>query len=189
MSGLTFEQIRIPAALILILAVAFIFLPRAGDDATLANATPTPTIVVGQPGGAVTTTASPQPTATATAVPTATPSPTPTPVVADTFDADVLACRSISGSECDDQLGTLPTRAGSFTALVLFSDAAAGDTIHVVLTGPGGTVSGGPYTLGGGGDGYYYSTFTMSGMPRGDYLVTAYRNGEAVADTTFRRGR
>jgi hypothetical protein len=190
MSGLSFEQVRIPAALILIIVAAFIFVPRGEGQPAAAVATATPAIVVGQPGGGVTSTAS------ATAVPTLTPAPTPTatatPVptpqpVADSFSARVLACRDINGSRCRGELGTLPARAGSFTALVLFTDAAAGDAINVVLSGPGGTITGGPYTLGGGGDGYYYSTFTVGGLPAGDYVVTAYRNGQAVGETSFRR--
>ena len=69
-----------------------------------------------------------------------------------------------------------------------FTDASAGDAIAVVLDGPGGTIAGGPYTLGGGGDGYYYSTFNLGGMPGGEYQLIATRNGSEVAETTFRRG-
>ena len=188
MSEPTFEQLRIPAALILIITVVFILLPRLGDDEpTATTATPavlaTPT--AGQPGGAVTAT-TPQPTLT----PAPTPEPTPTATsVADTFQAEVLACRLIVGSSCVGRLGVLPTRAGSFTALVRFSDANAGDAIAVVMAGPGGTIDGGPYTLQGGGDGYYYSTFTIGGLPNGDYTLVATRNGTEVAQTSFQRGR
>jgi hypothetical protein len=194
MSGPTFEQLRIPAALVLIIVAAFIFLPRGnGDDpsdasAVAGDASPT----AGEPGGAVLDT----PTATAareTPVPTLTPVPTPkptaTPVANDTFAAEVLACSSISGSRCNRQLDVLPSRASTFTALVLFTDAVAGDLISVILAGPGGTIGGGPFTLQGGGDGYYYSTFTVAGLPTGDYTVTATRNGTEVAQTSFRRGR
>ena len=64
MSEPTFEQLRIPAALILIITVAFILLPRLGEkDSTATIATPvarsSPT--AGQPGGAVTATALPTP--------------------------------------------------------------------------------------------------------------------------------
>ena len=93
----------------------------------------------------------------------------------------VLACRSISGSSCNGELGTLPARAGSFTALVRFTDAIAGDAIAVTLTGPGGTVAGGPFTLQGGGNGYYYSNFNVGGLPSGDYTLIATRNGSEVA--------
>jgi hypothetical protein len=194
MSGPTFEQLRIPAALVLIIVAAFIFLPRgSGDDpsdasAVAGDASPT----AGEPGGAVLDT----PTATVareTPVPTLTPVPTPkptaTPVAIDTFAAEVLACSSISGSRCDRQLDVLPSRASTFTALVLFTDAVAGDLISVILAGPGGTIAGGPFTLQGGGDGYYYSTFTVAGLPTGEYTVTATRNGTEVAQTSFRRGR
>jgi hypothetical protein len=71
---------------------------------------------------------------------------------------------------------------------VRFTDANAGDAISVNLSGPGGEIAGGPYTLEGGGDGYYYSTFTVGGLPSGDYTLTAMRNGTEVAGTTFRRG-
>ena len=194
MSGPTFEQLRIPAALILIVLVAFIFLPRAGDDdPTAATVTPagpsSPT--AGQPGGAVTATppTTPVPTLTPapTAAPTATPAPTPTPVANNNFRAEVLACRSVSGSSCNGELGTLPARAGAFTALVRFTDATAGDAIAVNLIGPNGTIAGGPFTLQGGGDGYYYSTFNTGGLPSGEYTLIATRNGTEVAQASFRR--
>jgi hypothetical protein len=191
MSEPTFEQLRIPAALILIIIVAFIFLPRSGDDgqtaitATLAApATPT----AGQPGGAVTATTPPTPQPTLTPAPTPAPTPTTTPV-ADNFQAEVLACRAIAGSSCIGRLGVLPARAGTLTALVRFSDARVGDAISVALAGPGGTINGGPYTLQGGGDGYYYSTFTIGGLPNGEYTLVATRNGSEVAQTSFQRGR
>lgn len=196
MSGPTFEQLRIPAALILIIVVAFIFLPRGGDDARTADtAAPggLPSATAGQPGGAVTATppATPIPAATRapTPRPTRTPAPTPTPLADNGFDAEVLACRSISGASCNGELGTLPAAAGAVTALVRFSDANAGDAISVVLDGPGGTISGGPYTLQGGGDGYYYSIFSIAGLPSGAYTLTATRNGAEVAETSFERGR
>jgi hypothetical protein len=198
MSEPNFEQLRIPAALILIILAAFVFLPRIGDTSGSAAATPSATIVVGQPGGVVTSSndsvaaTSPSPVATLTPAPTATPSatpqPTPEPAGPDGFTAEVLACRSISGSECNGQLGTLPGNASSFTALVRFTDANAGDAISVILDGPSGTIAGGPYTLQGGGDGYYYSIFSIGGLPNGEYTLTATRNGTEVATTRFRRG-
>lgn len=191
MSEPTFEQLRIPAALILIITVAFILLPRSGDEETTATiATPaahaSPT--AGQPGGAVTATAPPTPQPTLTPLPTPAPTPTATPV-ADNFQAEVLACRLIAGSSCIGRLGILPARAGTFTALVRFSGARAGDAISVALAGPGGTIDGGPYTLQGGGDGYYYSAFTIGGLPNGEYTLVATRNGTEVAQTSFQRGR
>jgi hypothetical protein len=187
MSEPTFEQLRIPAALILIILAAFVFLPRLAGTPASATATPSATIVVGQPGGEVTSlvaTPSPSPTAT----PQTTPQPLQ-PVGPDRFTAEVLACRSISGSDCNGQLGTLRGDASSFTALVRFTDANAGDAIGVVLNGPSGTIAGGPYTLQGGGDGYYYSIFNVGALPRGAYTLTATRNGTEVATTSFRRGR
>jgi hypothetical protein len=195
MSEPTFEQLRIPAALILIILAAFVFLPRLGGTPASATATPSATIVVGQPGGEVTSpvaAASPSPATTPSPAPTATPTTTPRPTPQpgpDLFTAEVLACRSISGSACNGQLGTLRGDDSSFTALVRFTDANAGDAIGVILDGPSGTIAGGPYTLQGGGDGYYYSVFSVGGLPRGDYTLTATRNGTEVATTSFRRGR
>jgi hypothetical protein len=192
MSELTFEQLRIPAALILIIIVLFIFLPRGGgDDPTAATAPAvSSTATAGQPGGAVTATQPPTPVATATPAPapTATLEPTATPVAGNDFAADVLACRSVSGSSCNGEVGTLPPQAGTVTALVRFTDAVAGDTIAVSMSGPGGTIAGGPFTLQGGGDGYYYSTFTVGGLPNGQYTLIATRNGSEVAQTSFQRG-
>ena len=198
MSNTTVEQLRIPVALILIILAAFVFLPRLGGAPEAATATPGATIVAGQPGGEVTSSddtvaaASPSPVATPTTAPTAAPEPTPEPTAQpagpDGFTAEVLACRSISGPDCNGRLGRLPGDASSFTALVRFTDANAGDAISVVLDGPSGTIAGGPYTLQGGGDGYYYSVFTVGGLPGGDYIVTATRNGSEVATTSFRRG-
>lgn len=195
MSEPTFEQLRLPAALILIIIVAFIFLPRPGDDEPTA-ATVAPDGVsspsAGEPGGVVLVTPSPTPQVTPTPAPTrrpATPEPTPTPAADGRFAAEVLACRSIQGSSCNGRLGVLPGGAATFTALVRFSAASAGDAINVILVGPGGTIAGSPFTLQGGGDGYYYSIFTVAGLPTGEYTVTAMRNGAEVAQTSFRRGR
>ena len=192
MSEPTFEQLRIPAALILIITVAFIFLPRSGDEepttttgAPAARSSPT----AGQPGGAVTATVPPTPLATLTPQPTSTPKPTATPVADNDFAAEVLACRVIAGPNCIGQFGVLPARAGTFTALVRFSAANAGDAMSVELAGPGGTIGGSPYTLQGGGDGYYYSIFSIAGLPMGEYTLVATRNGTEVAQTSFQRGR
>lgn len=197
MSRSTLELIRWPLAIGLLLVAAFVLFPRGGDDPS-ADASPTPSVILGEVGGGLLT---PSPAATPSAVatpiptlsPVATPQPTPgataTPVPqADGFTAEVLACRSISGSECDGQLGTLPAEAGAFTALVRFTDANAGDQMNAVLDGPSGTTAGFPYSLQGGGDGYYYSQFQAGDLPAGDYTLTATRNGEPVAVTTFTRG-
>jgi hypothetical protein len=192
MPSLTFEQVRLPLALLLLIVVAFVLLPRGGPDATAEPAAEQPpALSAGQPGGAVLATETPvpgTPAPTPTIAPSPTPEPTPETVAADDgFSAEVLACRSIAGSECTGELGTLPADAASFTALVRFTDANAGDSIQVVMTGPAGTVAGGPYTMGGGGDGYYYATFNVVGLPAGEYALTATRNGQEVAATTFRR--
>lgn len=200
MSGLTFEQLRIPIALVLLVIAGIVFLPRGADGEPAAEvASPEPSIVVGQPGGEVvasatqvpaetqvSSTPAPTPSATPTTEPTA--APTPAPVAEDGFSAQVLACESISGSSCNGQLGTLPPGAGSLTALVLFTDANGGDVMNAILTGPSGTIPGGAYTLQGGGDGYYYSTFSAGNLAPGEYTLTATRNGNEVAATTFTRG-
>lgn len=192
MSRTTFEWLRWPVAIGLLLIAAFVLIPR--DDPAAADATPTPSVILGEVGGAVIT-PSPQPSARAevTPVPTVTPAtPDPTPETSPTpvpqqdgFTAEVLACRSISGSQCGDQLGTLPADAGTFTALVRFTDANAGDQMSAVLDGPSGTIAGFPYSLQGGGDGYYYSQFQAGALPAGQYTLTATRNGEPVAVTSF----
>lgn len=202
MSRTTFELIRWPIAIGLILIAAFILFPRGGDDAS-ADATPTPSVVLGEAGGQILTpapspSAPPEPTpiptlspaATPEPTPEATPEPTPAPTAtpapqADGFTAEVLACLSISGSQCNGQLGTLPADAGAFTALVRFTDANGGDEMNAILDGPSGTIGGFPYNLQGGGDGYYYTQFQAGGLPAGQYTLTATRNGQPVAVTSF----
>ena len=201
MSRTTLDLLRWPIAIGLLLIAAFILFPRGNDDAS-ADATPTPSVVLGEVGGAILTpSAEPSPPPEATPIPTLTPVPTPeprpeptpeataTPVPqADGFTAEVLACSSISGSTCNGQLGTLPAGAGSFTALVRFTDANAGDEMNAILDGPSGTIGGFPYNLQGSGDGHYYSQFQAGGLPAGQYTVTATRNGQPVAVTTFTKG-
>jgi hypothetical protein len=194
MSRSTFELIRGPVALVLIALAALILWPRGGSEPVAAL--PTPSVIVGTPGGeALPASVSPSPptpiptvSAPASAPASATPTPEPTPATAeDGFTAEVHVCRSISGSQCNEELATVPANASSFTALVLFTDANGGDAINVTLSGPAGDISSGPYTLQGGGDGYYYSTFQAGGLPGGEYSVTAARNGDAVATTQFRK--
>lgn len=206
MSRETLEQLRLPAGILLLAVVAFVFFPRGGD----AEPTPSPSVIAGEPGGVVVVpqptpvatpdatsdpTTEPTPEATPEPTPEATPEPTPEPTpeatpqppppAEDGFTAEVLACRSISGSSCNGQLGTLPAGASTFTALVRFTDANAGDTMNAVLDGPAGRIGGFPYTLQGGGDGYYYSQFQAGNLPGGNYTLTALRNGDPVATTTF----
>ena len=199
--SLSFEILRWPLAIALVLIVAFILFPRDADD-SVADATPSPSVIVGEVGGAIVTPEpepEPEPSeAPATPIPTlspvATPEPTPEPTEeptatpvpqADGFTAEVLACQSISGSTCNGQLGTLGANAATFTALVRFTDANAGDEMNAILDGPSGTLPGFPYNLQGGGDGYYYSQFQAGGLPAGSYTLTATRNGQPVAVTTF----
>jgi hypothetical protein len=179
MSRSTIEGLRLPAAAVLIVVVAFVLWPRAGETQ---STVPSPTlgVIVGEPGGGVFL-----PSVEATPIPTLTPAPSPTPVVPDTFSAEVFACRSISGPECDDEVGRLRKNARSVTALVLFTDARAGDAIDVRLSGQGVEVSGGAYALEGDGDGYYYATFRVEDLVRGEYTLTATRNGVEVATTSF----
>ena len=177
------------AAALVVLAVVLLW-PRSTGDALL-TPSPRPSIVVGDVGGDV---VSPSPTVAVTPIPTVSPNATPTAAPTSTpgnaddgFAAEVLACRSISGDRCNEQLGTLRPNAGSFTALVRFSEANAGDVINALLDGPSGRIDGFPYTLQGGGEGYYYSEFQAGGLPAGDYTLTATRNGEVVATTSFRK--
>ena len=177
------------AAALLVLAVVLLW-PRSAGDAVL-TPSPLPSIVVGDIGGDV---VSPSPTVAATPMPTVSPNATPTApptatpaAAADGFTAEVLACRSISGDRCNEQLGTLRPNAGSFTALVRFTEANGGDVINALLDGPSGRIDGFPYSLQAGGDGYYYSEFQAGGLPAGDYTLTATRNGEVVATTSFRK--
>jgi hypothetical protein len=192
MSRSTFELIRGPVALVLIALAALILWPRGGSEPASAFPSPTPSVIVGTPGGEVLpasaspSPATPIPTISAAATPTPTPEPTPA-TAEDGFTADVMVCRSISGSQCNEELDTVPANASSFTTLVLFTDANGGDAISVTLNGPGGTIAGSPYTLQGGGDGYYYSTFQAAGLPGGEYSVTASRNGDTVATAQFRK--
>jgi hypothetical protein len=180
------EQYRWPLALALLLVAGFFLWTRASGDVT-APASPSPSIVVGELGGEVLN-ATPAPSHPATPIPTLTPAATPSSTPeADGFDAEVLACRSISESRCRDELGTLRPKVPTFTALVRFTDARAGDEMNAILSGPGGTVDGGAHTLEGGGDGYYYAHFQAGGLPPGDYTLTATRNGDEVATTTFRK--
>jgi hypothetical protein len=191
MSPSQLEPYRVPAALLLILVAGILFWPRGGTAPAAGNPSPTPGVVAGEPGGeVVAVTPSPAP---ATPVPTATPAATPTPAATEPppppetgFTAEVLACRSISGSTCNGQLGTLPANAASFTALVLFQDATVGDQLNAVLDGPSGTIGGSAYALQGSGDGHFWAEFRVDGLPGGDYVVTALRNGQPVASTGFR---
>lgn len=188
MTSPTFEQLRIPIAIALLAIALFVLWPRGGEGSTAGDlASPSQSITLGGVGGAVLATPTPEssPTPAPTAAPT--PTPEPTPVAPDTFSAEVLACRELEGSRCRGEFDTFPGRARQFTALVRFEDARAGDTISVSLTGPGVAIEGGPFTLEGGGDGYYYSQITIGDLPEGEYLLVATRNGSEVARTTLRR--
>lgn len=159
-----------------------------GDDLPIA-ATATPAasassdVVVGDPTGEVIESdAAPSPSeAAATATPAPSPAPTPTPAVGTTAGWEVLACSSISGATCNGELGSLDG-VQRFVALVRFQSASAGDAIEAVLDGPSGPISSGAYALQGGGAGYYYAEFGVGGLPPGNYVLTAYRNGAPVAE-------
>ena len=191
MSASSLAQFRWLIAAVLIVIAAFALWPR-GTEPLDAEASPSASVIVGELGGELLSSGpSPAATADATAIPTVTPAATPTPepaatpATADGFGAEVLACTSISGDSCNGELGTLPANAGTFTALVRFTDANAGDQMNATLEGPSGTVGGFPYTLQGGGDGYYYSQFQAGPLAAGEYTLTATRNGEVVATTSF----
>lgn len=188
MSWSTFEQLRGPVGLVLIVIAAFVLWPRGDDEPTSIDRTPSPSVVVGQPGGEVIQPTSP-PSSPPSSAPADSASTAPTtPVPAQNgFTADVLVCRSISGSSCNDELRNVPPNVSSITALVRFADANGGDAINAILRGPGGTFDGGAYSLQGGGDGYYYATFGIQNLEPGEYTVIATRNGDEVASTEFTR--
>jgi hypothetical protein len=197
MSPATLERLRLPAALFLILIAGFVLWPRAAIP-TADGSVPSPSVVVGEPFGEVipaeTATPIPTPIPTATPVATLAPTPTPTPAPAtppppppDAFTAEVLACRSVSGGSCTEQIDKLQPNVGKFTALIRFTDANAGDAMNAILSGPGGTVAGIPYALQGSGDGYFWAEFLVGNLPAGDYVLTATRNGIEVAATAIRK--
>lgn len=129
-------------------------------------------------------TATPVLAASPTAAPTATPTATPADPFAGGFAAEVLACRSLKGDRCNDRIDDVRS-GGSFTALMRFENISAGDAVAITLAGPA-TYGGAPYAMQGGGDGYYYSEFSLGGAPGGEYELIATRNGAEVASTTIR---
>jgi hypothetical protein len=56
--------------------------------------------------------------------------------------------------------------------------------VQATLSGPAGTISGGPFTFRNSGNGYYYSTFSVGGLAPGTYTVTVTRNGAEAARAT-----
>ena len=198
MSRSTIDLLRIPLLVLLVAVVAFFLWPRGEDGAPDAGASPSSTVGVGPVGGVVLSPSSaasepaPTPVPTVAVSPSPSPStePTPEPVAVpppapDGFTAVIRACQSISGSTCNGQLGTLAAGSATFTALVTFTDANAGDQLNAILNGPSGTIAGAPYALQGSGDGYYYSQFQAGGLPPGGYTLTATRNGTEVSVTSF----
>lgn len=198
MSRESFDRLRLPLGLglVLMLLVGYVFLQRTQAESTAPS--PTASVVVGAAGGGVVTpppastapatpslAPTPVPTAVPTAAPTAAPTPAPTPPPA--FTAEVMACRRIDGAECIDELDRLRDDDETFVALMLFDDADAGDVLNAILDGPSGPIDGGQYTLQGSGRGYYYTTFVVSGLPGGEYTLTALRNGAPVARTELRK--
>lgn len=198
MSREQLDRLRFPLAIILVVVAGFVLWPREPAGPAGASAEPSPSVLVGEPGGDIIPTPepTPEPTPIPTVAPVATPTPTPTPeptetaapAPADGFTARVLACRSIDGPRCNGPVDVLPANASAFTALVLFTDANAGDLMNAVLDGPSGTFAGTPYALQGGGDGYFWAEFQVRGLPSGPYVLTATRNGQPVATTAFTKG-
>jgi hypothetical protein len=195
MSRDTFDRLRVPIALgvVLMLLAGYLFLRRAEADSTALD--PGPSIVVGEPGGGVVTpspspTLAPTPRPAASSTPSATPAATPTPTAIppeEEFVAEVMACRTIDGPECIDEINRLRERDETFVALVLFDNLREGDVINAILDGPSGPIEGGPYAPAGSGRGWYYSTIPVAGIPDGRYTLTALRNGEPVARIELRK--
>lgn len=196
MSRETIDRLRVPIALgvALMLLAGYLFLQRADADSDSGATGPSASIVVGEPGGGVVTpspspTLAPSPSPPVEPTPSATPSasPTPAPTPEGPFTAEVMACRSISGAECVDEISRLRDRDETFVALVLFDNAVSGDVMNAILDGPSGPIEGGAYALPGSGRGYYYSTFAVGALPDGQYTLTALRNGEPVARTELKK--
>lgn len=180
------EALRLPAALILLVIAAIVLVPRFGSGNEAAAPSPSSSITVGELSGVAVDAASPTPIPTPSPSPTTTPAPTATPRPATAAGAELFACGRISGSRCRGELDDLD-RDGRFTVLVRFDDARIGDTVEVVLRGASDTVSGGPYTLEGGGEGYYYASFSAGGLPEGEYTLVALWNGVEVDALTLER--
>jgi hypothetical protein len=129
----------------------------------------------------------------ATPAPTATPTPTPEATDAqsgndgqqgsDGFSAEVVVCQSVKGSHCSGQTDEISTRVRTIWIMVSFKNAASGDRIGMTLSGPGGTRDGGRYAVKG-GDGRAWAEISGR-LSRGDYTVTATRNGAVVAESTL----
>lgn len=187
----------------LLVAVAIVIAGSAYVATRLLGDTSAPGVPSGfvGAGGALTGSATPTPGPTptleplVTSTPALTASPTPIPSAAPTaappadpfaggFAAEVLACRSLKGDRCDDRIDDVRS-GGSFTALMRFENISAGDAVAITLAGPA-TYGGAPYAMQGGGDGYYYSEFSLGGAPDGEYELIATRNGAEVASTTIR---
>jgi hypothetical protein len=184
------EQFRLPLALGagFLALLLFALMPRAGSEQARATPSPSASVVAGQPGGGVVAESPLTSPGTSPAVsPSPATSPTATPTAASDFRAQVRVCRSISNFRCNDEFDRLPRNATTFVALVEFVDARPGDVLVVAVTGPGGTTASDPYTLQGGGEGAYYSTFSASGLPAGSYTVAASHNGAEVATTAFEK--
>ena len=74
---------------------------------------------------------------------------------------------TIAGPSCRGQFDVLPAPRGQRSPRSFASPTPAPATRSASRsTGPGGTIAGGPYTLQGGGDGYYYSTLHASASCR-----------------------
>lgn len=196
----SFNDARVLGALGLLLVLGFVFIPRAADAGpgrgdieqrqnALAGApagTAWPVPVAAQAPLLAGPVPSSAPALTPPPTPTIAPTPSPTPeatpeVAADGFGAQVMACRSIAGASCQGELASTEGLA-SFVALVLLENTTRGDVIEAVLIGEAQTFSGGGYTVGG-GDGWYYSTFAIGGMPAGTYALVVTRNGAEVDRT------
>jgi len=192
MTNETFERLRLPVAGLLLALAAVLLWPRGSSAPTADPGTtptaPAPTVVVGGAVIEASVPATPSTPLVATSVPAATPSPILTPAPApDTFSARIQACRRLDGSHCRGEFDEFPRHSESFIALVTFADARPGDVINARLSGPGVEINGGPFTLDGGGDGWYYATMRFGELPEGDYALIALRNGVEVARIRLER--
>jgi hypothetical protein len=123
----------------------------------------------------------PEATPEPTPEPTPAPTPEPAPATAGDGTTQLQLCRQISGQQCQGQVNQITPNMSTMTALVHLRPARAGETVAATLSGPGGTIPGGSFTFSSGGNGYFYSTFSVGGLPPGNYTVIITRNGAEAA--------
>ena len=182
--------ILIPALAALVALGVLIGILGDGGRQPPAPATASPSsVVAGEPAGSAWPAATAVPTPSPTPLPSATPGATDKPddggASAGGFAADVVVCRSVSGSRCNGRFETLPRDASSFWLLIHFDNSRRGDVIGTRIEGPGGTIDTPDFAVKG-GDGYAWAQVSAGHLKAGTYTLSVERNGEPAAETTFR---